>query len=78
MNIRFWQNSISSWKIAYSGFIDCRFPFERWGGDSRFPANARGTTFSGNAVSPKQPERVAHCLARAMCRFTTRRFVSLF
>ena len=52
MNIRFWQNSILSWKIAYSGFIDCRFPFERWGGDSRFPANARGATFSGNAVSP--------------------------
>jgi hypothetical protein len=78
MNIRFWQNSISSWKIAYSGFIDCRFPYERWGGDSRFPANARGATFSGDAVSPSSRKESRIVLARAMCRFTTRRFVSLF
>src|SRR5262245_39467984 len=54
MHIRFWQNSISSWKIAYSGFIDgAAIPdFQRTRG---------GATFSGNAVSPssrKESRRV--------------------
>jgi hypothetical protein len=40
MNIRFWQNSISSWKIAYSGFINgAAIPdFQRTRGALRFPA----------------------------------------
>ena len=46
----------------------------------RFPISSEraGRYVFRQRGQPKQPERVAHCLARAMCRFTTRRLVSLF